>query len=62
MAPTHSGKRTLVRGAAWMVGQRWGIRLLGLLNTVVMARILMPSEYGIVAMATVVVGLVGGDG
>jgi O-antigen/teichoic acid export membrane protein len=41
-----------------MVGQRWGIRLLGLLNTVVMARILMPSEYGIVAMATVVVGLV----
>lgn len=53
-----SGKRAMVRGAAWMVGMRWSIRLLGLGNTVVMARLLMPSEYGIVAMATVVVGIV----
>lgn len=55
---TESGKRTLVRGAAWTVGMRWSVRLLGLLNTIVMARILMPSEYGVVAMATVVAGLV----
>ncbi|MFT3717869.1 oligosaccharide flippase family protein [Pseudorhodoferax sp.] len=53
-----SGKSTLVRGAAWAVGMRWSVRLLGLLNTVVMARILLPAEYGVVAMASVVVGLI----
>lgn len=58
MSAAESGKRTLVRGAAWAVGMRWSVRLLGLLNTIVMARILMPSEYGVVAMASVVAGLV----
>lgn len=58
MSVSASGKTKLMRGAVWTVGLRWSIRLLGLLNTVVMARILMPSEYGIVAMASVVVGIV----
>lgn len=47
-----------MRGAAWAVGMRWGTRALGLINTLVMARILMPSEYGIVAMGSAVAGLI----
>lgn len=51
-------KKQLLRGAAWTVGTRWIIKLLGFLNTVIMARILLPEDYGIVAMAMLAVGLV----
>ena len=37
---------------------RWGIKLLGLISTVILARILTPGDYGIVAMAMLIVGLV----
>lgn len=51
-------KKQLIRGAAWTVGTRWIIKLLGFLNTVIMARILLPEDYGIVAMAMLAVGMV----
>ncbi|MDO9504991.1 oligosaccharide flippase family protein [Hydrogenophaga sp.] len=51
-------KLTLIKGAAWSLATRWGIRLVGFLNTVVMARLVLPEDYGIVAMAFLVVGLV----
>lgn len=47
-----------MKGAAWTVGLRWGIKAIGLVNTIVMARILMPSDYGIVSMAFLVLGLI----
>nr|WP_145544877.1 oligosaccharide flippase family protein [Variovorax boronicumulans] len=53
-----SAKATLIRGAAWTVATRWSIKALGFVNTMVMARLLMPSEYGVVAMAMLVVGLI----
>ena len=53
-----SPKRTLILGAAWSVGTRWSIKGLGFLNTIIMARILLPADYGIVAMAMLVVGLI----
>lgn len=53
-----SPKGHLIRGAAWSVGARTVIKGLGFLNTVIMARILMPEDYGLVAMATIVVGLI----
>src|SRR6478672_21182 len=40
-----------------MVAMRLTIRLIGLLNTVILARILTPEDFGLVAMATVVLGL-----
>jgi O-antigen/teichoic acid export membrane protein len=55
-SPPQKLKRTLMLGAAWHVGTRWAIRGLGFINTIVMARILAPHDYGIVAMATLVVG------
>jgi lipopolysaccharide exporter len=47
----------MAKGSAWMIAQRWGIRLTGLVSTVVLARLLQPSDFGIVAMAMVFVGL-----
>lgn len=51
------GSRTrFMAGAAWMVGWRWVTRLLGLLSTIILARMLVPEDFGIIAMAAVVVG------
>lgn len=55
---SHSPKKNLIRGAAWTVGTRTAVKLLGFVNTIVMARLLMPEDYGLVAMAMLVVGLV----
>ncbi len=46
-----------MRGAIWMVAMRWVMRGLGLLNIVVLARILSPEDFGIIAMAMVVISL-----
>lgn len=45
-------------GAAWAVAMRWSVKAIGFLSTVVMARLLMPADYGVVAMAMLVVGLI----
>jgi O-antigen/teichoic acid export membrane protein len=50
--------RSLARGGAWMIGLRWAMRCLGLLNTFILARLLSPGDFGLVAMAMLVVGLV----
>jgi len=54
----ESPKTSLLRGAAWTVGTRWGIKAVAFLNTVIMARLLLPADYGVVAMAMLVVGLI----
>lgn len=56
--PPISAKRHVARGTAWMVGVRWAIRLTGLLSTVVLARLLTPADYGIVAIATLILGTI----
>jgi O-antigen/teichoic acid export membrane protein len=43
-------------GALWMISLRWAIRLTGLVSTVILARLLAPHDFGIVAMAMIVVG------
>jgi O-antigen/teichoic acid export membrane protein len=47
----------MFRGSVWMVLLRWGVRLTGLLSTIILARLLIPSDFGIVAMAMFVVSL-----
>jgi O-antigen/teichoic acid export membrane protein len=51
-------KRALMAGAAWAVAMRWSVRALGFCNTLIMARLVLPADYGVVAMAMLVVGLV----
>jgi lipopolysaccharide exporter len=48
----------LIVGATWMIGMRWGVRLIGMVNTLVLVRLLAPSDFGLVAMAMVVVAFV----
>ena len=56
---TTSGKPELrlVAGTIWMVGMRWSMRLAGLISTLILARLLAPEDFGIIAMAKVAVGL-----
>lgn len=56
--PESDSKKNLIRGAMWTVGTRWVIKGLGFINTVIMARLLLPEDYGVVAMAMLVVGLI----
>jgi O-antigen/teichoic acid export membrane protein len=54
-----SGRRTSVlRSAALTVGMRWTDRLLGLISTLVLARLLVPADIGVVAMCSLVIGLI----
>src|SRR5574343_1343215 len=46
------------RGAVIVVAMRWTDRLIGLFSTLILARLLVPADFGIVAMASIVVGLV----
>src|SRR6476659_7345568 len=48
-------RHSMARGALWMVGMRWTIRAIGLLNTAILARLLTPADFGIIAMASVAV-------
>jgi len=51
-------KRALISGAMWTVGSRWTSKVMGLASTVIVARLLLPADYGIVAMSMLVVGLI----
>lgn len=49
-------KGQMVKGAAWMAGMRWSLKFIGLINTIILARLLAPEDFGIIAMAMVVIG------
>jgi len=53
-----SALRQLLHGSAWQLSLRWAVRLTGLVSTVVLARLLTPEDYGIVAIATVIYGTI----
>ena len=52
-----SSTRSVARGATWMIAMRWTVRSIGLLNTIILARLLSSQDFGLVAMASVVLGL-----
>ncbi|HXV77672.1 MAG TPA: lipopolysaccharide biosynthesis protein [Candidatus Polarisedimenticolaceae bacterium] len=56
IAPEATG-RQLFRGSAWMISLRWTMRGIGLGSTLILARLLTPEDFGLVAMASVGVGL-----
>ena len=49
--------RSLVRGVSWTGGIKGVTLLLSWVSTIIVARILSPADYGLVAMATVYLGL-----
>jgi len=42
----------MAKGAAWMISLRFAIRCIGLVSVFVLARLLAPADFGLVAMAT----------
>jgi lipopolysaccharide exporter len=48
----------VVRGSFWGIAFRWTVRLLGLVNTIILARLLTPADFGVVAIAMLLVGSV----
>ena len=49
---------SVARGAVLAVAMRWTDRLIGFISTLVLARLLLPEDFGIVAMASIAVGLI----
>jgi O-antigen/teichoic acid export membrane protein len=47
-----------VRGTLWSVGLRWTLKGIGLVSTIILARLLMPEDFGIVAIAMLCVGFI----
>ena len=41
--------RELAVGSGWMVGAQLAIQLIGLLSTIILARLLIPADFGLVA-------------
>ena len=52
-------RKQLSVGAAWTAGGRIVSNLLGLVSTLALARLLTPADFGLVALATIVLSIVG---
>ncbi len=52
--------KRVARGAGWLFAYRWGERLLDLLSILVLARLLTPEDFGLVAIAASVVAIIEG--
>jgi O-antigen/teichoic acid export membrane protein len=51
-------KAQMVRGAAWLAASRALINLIGFASTLLLARLLLPEDFGLVAIATTVIAIV----
>jgi len=49
---------SVARGAAIAIAMRWTDRLIGVVSTLILARLMTPADFGIVAMASLVAGFV----
>ena len=49
--------RQLLRGSVWMIASRWAMRLIGLVSTMILARLLTPEDFGLIAMVMLAYGL-----
>lgn len=58
-APAHAplGRR-LMTGSSWMVGMRFAVRGIGLISTMVLARVLVPADFGVMAMAMLLISVI----
>lgn len=57
-APLPDPRRSVLNGSLWMVLMRWTMRGIGVINTFIVARLLTPEDFGLVATAMLLVGFV----
>ena len=50
--------RRMAKGAAWMLAARFFDRITGLISISILARLLNPSDFGLLALAWAVIGLI----
>jgi lipopolysaccharide exporter len=50
-------RQSIARGTVLTVAMRWTDRLIGLISVLILARLLVPDDIGIIAMATLVIAL-----
>lgn len=50
--------RHIARGAGWMVSLKWLERILAFIRTIILARLLLPADFGLVALALMILALV----
>lgn len=50
--------RQMAKGAAWMVFMQIAIRVIGVISMVILARLLVPADFGLIALAMMVYGLI----
>src|SRR3984957_17489315 len=51
MTSTRSVLARTIRGAGWVIAWRLGMRVLGLISTLILVRLLVPSDFGLLALA-----------
>jgi len=56
-AEIRADGRAMAIGSGWMVAMRWAVRGIGLVSTMILARLLTPQDFGLVAKAMLVIGM-----
>tara|TARA_R110002126_G_scaffold10245_20_gene46507 strand:+ start:3142 stop:4602 length:1461 start_codon:yes stop_codon:yes gene_type:complete len=54
---TEKPKTRFVAGILWSVFSRWTSKGLGMINVIILARLLSPEDFGIVAMASIMINM-----
>ena len=44
--------REMAKGGGWMIAARLGVQAIGFVSTIILARVLVPADFGLVALAT----------
>jgi lipopolysaccharide exporter len=57
LPPVRDLNRKMASGLLWLTLMRFSIRGLGLANTVILARLLVPKDFGLVAMAMSIIAM-----
>lgn len=55
LAPSINSR--MAKGIVWMVAARFVDRFIGIISTLILARLLIPDDFGLVAMATAIGGI-----
>ena len=50
--------KEIAKGSVWMLLMRFSIKGLGLISTIILARILMPEDFGLIALAMTVIAFI----